>query len=566
MIKADLHISALIAGLLISLSVIAKPASREPFIVRQQDGSQLEVCLHGDERFHYLTDSQGRWLRWEDDRLVSIPQLNHAELQNRRLQSKYNMAQESQVDNGAYLAPRGLVLLVNFSDLAFRSENTQAAFDSLMNVPNYTYNGVSGSVRDYFIDQSHGQYSPQFDVYGPVTVNHTMAYYGANDYNDNDRRPEELISDACKAAKQLFDIDFSQYDNDDDGYVDFVFVFYAGYGEADGASKNTIWQHMFRLKTYGGINCVIDGKTIDLYACGSELAYQNRLIVDNPRDGISTCCHEFSHVCGLPDMYNTSDKPTVFTLGKWDLMDYGTSNNHGWTPPAYSAYERFYCGWITPTLLNSACDVELPDLKTSGAACIMTATGMHNLDGVAPNPDTFYMLENRQQTGWDEYIPGHGLLINQIQYSAQQWEKNMVNTNSTQRVSLQVADSQRSQDGDAGDSFPGSEQITTYTGLDSFPVTNITETDSIIRFQFMEGGHDILLNTPQTNEQQIGITPISTGIKIINLDEVTLISIYDSNGQLLIRRPITPQDNIIQLSQHGIYVVKIGQASKTIIF
>ena len=112
--------------------------------------------------------------------------------------------------DGAYLAPRGLVILANFSDVKFKAENTQAAFDSLMNVKGYTYHGVSNSVRDYFIDQSHGKYTPEFDVYGPVTVNHTMKYYGENDADGYDKNAEQLIKDACNAAKEAYNIDFTK--------------------------------------------------------------------------------------------------------------------------------------------------------------------------------------------------------------------------------------------------------------------------------------------------------------------------------------------------------------------
>lgn len=554
-----------VIGSLFSHYLIAKPAYRGPVLMQQKDGSAVEVYIHGDEHFHYITDSHDNWLKWNNGSLVSTPTLSSEDIEIKRMQSKFFAAQQSTAANGAYLAPRGLVLLVNFSDLSFREENTQAAFDSLLNTHNYTYHGVTGSVRDYFIDQSHGLYAPQFDVYGPLTVNHTMAYYGGNDENENEPRAPLLISDACNAAKEAFNIDFTQYDNDADGYVDFVFVFYAGYGEADGGDANTIWQHMYRLKTNAGINCVIDGKTIDLYACGSELAYYNRTQATNPRDGISTCCHEFSHVCGLPDLYNISKKPTVYTLGSWDLMDYGTTNNHGWTPPSYSAYEKFYCGWLTPTLLNQPCNIELQELGKSNAACIMTTTGTHNLNGTMPNPNTFYMLENRQQNGWDEYLPGHGLLITQVQYSAYSWDANTVNNNRTQRVKLMTADGNTSSNGDDGDTYPGSEQITEFYGIDSFPITNITEIDDIIRFQVMDGGDNIILDSPTFKNQHISICRTVTGIRLENIIGTDDVSIFDANGSLITRQRCS-NGTSIDLPQRGIYIIKIGSIIQTLVF
>ena len=546
----------------VSLS-FAKPAFRGVIEREQADGTTIEVLLHGDEHFHYTTDLQGNWLKEQDDKLVNTQALTDEQITVRRKKSKFNKAQEGQAAQGAYLAPRGLVILANFSDLQFQPENNQAAFDSLMNVQGYTYHGVSNSVRDYFIDQSDGQYTPQFDVVGPVTVNHTMQYYGGND----DANASEIIRDACLAAKADFNINFGDYDNDNDGYVDFVFVFYAGYGEADGASENTIWQHMFWL-TESGINCNIDGKIVNLYACGSELSYYNRRRVSNPRDGISTCCHEFSHVCGLPDLYLISDNQysTTKTLGHWDLMDNGTSNNNGWTPPSYSAYEKFFCGWITPTLLNSACDVILPELNSSNAACIITTTGQHNLNGISPNPTTFYLLENRQQYSWDEYLPGHGLLITKIMYSRIDWEYNQVNTDTRRRVDIQPADGKLSTIGDAGDTYPGTSGTTSFSKVASYPLTDITETDGIIRFKFMGGGQEIELSTEATEHDDIKIISQKDGIKICNIADNTTVGIFDLGGKLVAGVTGTQTNAFIPLSHRGIYIIKTGATTRTILF
>ena len=533
----------------------AKPAYRGAIEYEQADGTTMEVILHGDEHFHYMTDMHGNRLKDDNGRLVKAEPLTNDQITAHRQKSRFRIAGQEQSDDGAYLAPRGLVILANFSDVKFNAENTQAAFDSLMNVKGYTYHGVSNSVRDYFIDQSHGKYSPIFDVYGPVTVNHTMKYYGENDADDNDKNAEQLIADACKAAKTAYDIDFTKYDNDGDNFVDFVFVFYAGYGEADGASSNTIWQHMYKLKSYAGITCTIDGKTVDLYACGSELAYYNRKIASNPRDGINTCCHEFSHVCGLPDLYNTSG--SKFTLGEWDIMDYGTSNNNGWTPPSYSAYEKFFCGWLTPTLLNSAADVVLPELNKSNAACLITTTGAHNLNGVTPYPSTFYLLENRQQTGWDEFLPGHGLLITKITYNKSSWESNYVNSDRTQRVAIQPADGKLTESGDDGDTYPGSSVVTSYSGINGYPLTAITEKDDTIRFQFMGGGEELMLDVENAENKDHTITSTRGGILIANAEDATA-TIYDMAGRMVATKKITDNETFIPLPQRGVYIVNIN--------
>ena len=101
------------------------------------------------------------------------------------------------------LAPRGLLLLVNFSDVQFASSNTQQAFDSLANSPSYTYNGATGSCKQYFTDQSNGKYIPHFDVVGPVNLPHSMAYYGANKEDGNDQYVVDFVIDACQGADRL---------------------------------------------------------------------------------------------------------------------------------------------------------------------------------------------------------------------------------------------------------------------------------------------------------------------------------------------------------------------------
>jgi M6 family metalloprotease-like protein len=192
----------------------------------------------------------------------------------------------------------------------------------------------SGSARQYFHDTSWGQYNPQFDVVGPYTLSQSYAYYGKN----NDANVGEMIRDACKMADED-GVDFTQYDNDNDGKVDFVYVLYAGYGEADGGPANTVWPHNYDLR-YTGVTCNVDGKTVRNYACSNEISYYSKLY-----NGIGTFCHEFSHVLGLPDLYETNQTPKgLHTLLDWDILDYGPYNNDGNTPPAYSAYERFYMG------------------------------------------------------------------------------------------------------------------------------------------------------------------------------------------------------------------------------
>ena len=316
---------------------------------------------------------------------------------------------------------------------------------------------------------------------GPYTVSQNYSYYGANDYNGDDKYPDKMIQEACKLAN-ADGADFTLYDNDNDGKVDFVYVIYAGYGEADGGAANTIWPHNYAL-SYTNAIITLDDKKIDNYACSNEIQYASDMY-----NGIGTFCHEFSHVMGLPDLYCTSQSySSPHTLMEWDILDYGPYNNDGNTPPAYSAYERFFCGWITPRVMTDPENVSLVNLNTSKEALLLCSGDKHNLVGYNPNPTTFYLLENRQKEGWDAYLPGKGMLITKIQYSSSKWENNTVNNSSrAMGVDILEATSNTTSTAKATDAFPAG--ATEWTDFSGHEVTDITlGSDGVIRFLYRGG-------------------------------------------------------------------------------
>lgn len=478
-----------------ALCIYAVPARRTGHTVTQADGTTLTVYAHGDEHFHWLTNEQGEWLSLNaQGNYEVIPALTDDQIQARRARSRRLLPQQTTKAIPLNIAPRGLIILVNFQDKAFST--SKAEMDSMINGQNYTraysytYGGErlnitsTGSAREYFYVASNRQYHPQFDVIGPVTVSQKMSYYGGNDRMGNDKNPEKMIQEACELAKSEHNVDFTLYDNDNDGYVDFVYVFYAGYGEADGGNENTIWPHAYNL-TYANINCTIDGKRVDSYACSNEMSS-----ISGVHDGIGTFCHEFSHVLGLPDLYITSgNNPAHKTPGAWDVMDYGPYNNDGNTPPNYSGYERFFMGWATPRVLAADEEVVLHDLASTNEVLLVSETDAHNLIGNDPSPSTFYILENRQQTGLDTYLPGHGLMLTRVKYSYYLWYMNNVNnTESNMGVDIIEADGYAPNSysdeylGKPTDLFPAG--AASYSGLGNHAISNIQETDGIITFTF----------------------------------------------------------------------------------
>ena len=514
----------------IAVTAIAKPAYRGAITRTLEDGTEKTVFLHGNEHFHYMTDSEGQWLN--ETTLQPMTETQKAERLDQAIAAGPARAPQQRGDVGGKpnLAPYGIVILVNFQDKEFKTPKD--TIDSMMIGANFTrdyayrdgghmvYISARGSARQYFIDQSYGQYTPVFDIVGPVTVSHDMAYYGENDAWGNDKHPEQMIKEACELANSQYDVDFTKYDNDGDNKVDFVYVIYAGFAEADGGASNTIWPHSYNL-SYSGISCYVDGKRVDKYACGSELAYASGVY-----DGVGTFTHEYSHVMGLPDFYATNDA-THRTLADWDIMDAGTYNNGGNTPPAYSAYERFYMGWLTPRVLGEPESVWLNPINFEEGESLMICEGdEHNLVGWNPNPKEFYMLEARVPHGWDKYLPGEGMLITHITYNQSKWQNNTVNnTKSSMGVDMIEAKTNNTQKGKMTDAFP--DGATEWVALEGHEVTQINiEEGGAVTFCY-RGAEKSPIENVQTGE---------TATKILRDGKVFILRngvMYDVNGAVI---------------------------------
>ena len=527
----------------------AAPAKRDIIVVNQPDGSVLTLYNHGDEFFHYLTDTDGRWVEEQPNGeykyIDSIPQSHQNAIRAQR-----RAQQQTHTAYPLNISERGLIILVNFTDCAFQPENTD--LDEMFNGEDYTYHGATGSARKYYNDQSMGKYNPHFDIVGPVDLPQNIAFYGKNTRTGAESSAHYMVRDACLAVDTLYDIDFSEYDNNNDNIVDFVFILYAGHNEAEGASSNTIWPHAWSLLD-AGMNFRVDDVLIGNYACTSEL----RNNTGTERAGVGTFCHEFSHVLGLPDLYITDGSSNHRTNGAWDIMDYGLYNNNGRTPCAYSAYERFFLGWTNPTLLNQPANYTLKELQQSNACAVITQNGKFNLIGNDPDTTTFYIIENRQQTLWDAYLPGHGLMITKIQYDYNAWAGNYVNNYPTQMgVDMIEAGGNKSTKYDyPEDLFPaGANRYIPYT---FYPILNIEErSDSSIHFQFMSGGEEITINDSIKTAVS---SHMSQRLFSINNQQLSIAPEYDGNIILLnMSGQIIYSGNTHQHTlQHGIYLLLI---------
>ena len=502
-----------VVTLLIAVSTYAVPARPGWQTKSQPDGTTIEVRLVGDEFHHYWQDRSGNVVKCDSLgywRVVES-QPTPATIKARRQASPMLQSRPKKAVGSVNLVPRGLVILVNFKDVSFKSANNQAAMNELMNSDNYTYNGAIGSVRKYFSDQSDGQYIPDFDVIGPVTLKNNVAHYGKNDIYGDDVLPGDMVVEACNIANANYGVDFTKYDNDGDGEVDFVYIIYAGKGEADGGADKTIWPHNWDLETeYDYGYCTyrknkrrFDGKYINNYACSGELNGADA------RTGIGTIAHEFGHVIGLPDLYdidygqNYEDEATP---GAWHIMDGGSYNNDGKTPPNYTIYDKYFLGWKTPTNPgNTPQTLTLQAAGTDGYNAYQITSGNDLL--AATSTTTAYYIENRQQSGWDAYLPGHGLVIWKIMYNQSAWENNIPNsTAGTVRYAVVSATGKATNIGTGADPFPGTKKVTRWEGVSGKPLLDITENDGVITLIYIDNAacHSVV-----TNGTACTITPSS---------------------------------------------------------
>lgn len=560
-----------------SVGVSAKQAYPGVLSSQMPDGSVVEYRLHGDENFHYMTLVDGTLIKQEADGFFYYANASEkgvvssatkvgdeknydktmkfsAENQKGRLENLRVKAVEKRLSlmsiakNSIVNAKRGLAIMVEFPDMKFKY--SQKVFNDMLNKEGFSDYSSTGSALDYFKNSSYGKYAPKFDVFGPYMATRSYEYYGEG---SDDTNVTELIVEACKLAEKDGK-DLSVYDENGDGYIDNVFVFYAGEGEANGGAVNTIWPHRWVVRpsdsgtTYPNFSGTmadtkVSGVYVRDYACGNEICKANVQLINNDFEGIGTFVHEFGHVLGLMDMYDTSGGYNN-TLDVYDVMDHGDYLNMGRTPAAYSAYERMFCGWLTPKQIHPTTGGTVYTLPVidKGEALLLTADGSkHNMDGQNPNPKVFYLIENRSGKGWDKYmdpiggtnglydLPGDkGMLITKISYDQNSWQANMVNSYGNQGVGFVYSMSQ--QYPYFYPMFPGMMNVTE-TATGSFRFFDIVRD---------EASGDITFTVSDRNGPEGGVEGISNdemeavGLNgYITLKGSHFVEIYNAQGLLI---------------------------------
>lgn len=498
--------------------VLAIPAKRGIWKTLPLDGTMVKAQLMGDEHMHYWLAEDGRQLTEQDDAFVlaDMEQLR-ANAMNRRAKTadrRQRRVRHNAIGDFMHYTgqKRGLIILVAFSDMQFQPSNDSLLYTRICNEEGFSQGQFRGSVYDYFKAQSYGEFELTFDVLGPVQMPNNYSYYGQDvGGRGNDAHPGELVAAACEAVDSL--VDFHDYDWDGDGIVDQVMCIYAGKGQADGGSATTIWPHEWDLESSDyGSTLTLDDVCINTYAVANE---RNNSHIE----GIGTICHEFSHCLGLPDMYDTSESGSNFGMGEWSLMDMGSYNGDSFCPAGYSSFDKLTCGWVMPMTLDR-------DVTISGMKALSEEPEVYIIRNDAYENE-YYLLENRQLSGWDAELPGNGLLVLHVDFDREIWEYNIVNTNSSGAGGFPRNDHQRCTIFHAGGSSYGyGSSRDPYPYMDNDSLTNTSKPAATLF-------HENLLGHKTLDKAILDITRSSDGtigFRFRNSSE----EVYIPDGTLLI--------------------------------
>lgn len=419
----------------------AVPAKKLQKVITLTNGTQVSVELRGDEYLSWWEGTDGTAYRATADDTVfeafDLEAQKPAAAARRARAEQGRVARLARVKNSLKGADdkmrglggdhitykgvkKGLVVLVDFKNKKFADGHDLEYYKNVINGKDFSdeEEGYVGSVRDYFLAQSNGQFELDFDVVGPVTMSKNYGYYGNDGAYQKDEKVYEMIKEACDGIQDK--VNLKDYDWDGDGEADQVFFLYAGLGQASGGSAGTIWPHESELRYWPcGVLSYSTGK-INTYACANELQPETQGSSRYISAGIGTICHEFSHCLGFADMYDTTGGGG-YGMSVFDVMDQGSYNGNGFVPCNYTAFERIYAGWVEPIeLIDPATVKDMKSVSDYGRPFIM-----YNYK----NTNEYFLLENRQNTGWDKGLYGsNGLLIVHVNYVPSRWANNSVNS------------------------------------------------------------------------------------------------------------------------------------------
>lgn len=478
----------------------------EPVTVTQPDGTPLSVYIKGNEMLHYYQTIDGYTvlqnpqhggtyeyakLDSKGDLIASgieagntfqknAPAPKGLTFSKKQVSKAYDTFYANQKPmhfnksaNGQFPS-RGtkklLVVLMQFKDEP--AIYSKQSFIDLLTQDGYSTNGGTGSFREFYANNSFGQFDLDITVVGTYTSTLNRLEYGQKDAQGNanpnyNTNVQKFVGQAIDSAKLVDNVDFSQYDNNHDGELDGLVIFHSGFGAEQG-KNGYIWSHRWSL--WSGNDRTYDGVHISNYCINPAKRDFNGLT--QVRIGVVT--HEFGHILGLPDLYDTQQISEG--AGNWCLMAGGPWMNEERTPCQMSSWSKSELGWLSTTLLDGKGTYTIKNTIDSNFAYRINT----------PEPNEYFLLENRQLKGWDRYLPGKGLAIWHIDLNKannySQSGSNDVNTDTSMYgVGLKQADGLRQLElgrnrGDAGDLYPGSTNNRAFTPV-SKPNSRLHATD-----------------------------------------------------------------------------------------
>ncbi|MDR2970630.1 MAG: M6 family metalloprotease domain-containing protein, partial [Bacteroidales bacterium] len=551
----------------VTQQTFAVSAYPHPIDFKQPNGDEVTVMIRGDERLHWHESIDGYSLLFnqvgyltyaildEDGNLQSSDfiatdiekrdavtnsflnaiekKLFYSDVQQQLMLKVWEIEDEFETrgERGIIGEYKTLCAFVQFPNKSFIKTISQ--FEGLMNQLGYTQGGAVGSVRDFFKESSYNQFDLIITLCGngsvPYTAPQNESYYAGN---DGTQKCQELARWLAQQVAADPNINFADYDSNNDGKVDGFHFIFAGVGQENGGGYGAIWSHKWEFSPPVYQN----GKSISIYSCSPELLWGSSITT------IGVICHEMSHAFGASDFYDTNynQQGQYDGTGNWDIMADGSWNENGNRPPHHNMYIKVQqFGWVTSTVLSTPITItDMPNSAENPVAYRINTT----------TNNEYYLLENRQKTKFDASVPGSGLLIYHVHSNVGTYCINCKNpqkmypvcASSTYQMPTGVGTYGYINSG--GCPFPGTSNKTSFTdnttpAMKSWtnantgkPLTEITHNTSskTVSFKFMGGTGATLYTVNLSANPSNGGTVTGDGTYLPN-DQVTVKATPNTN-------------------------------------
>ena len=546
------------AAVMTAVAMVAAPAKPVPVTHLQSDGTSVTLVMRGGEFVHAFTTLDGLTVerdhkgdfcytvagrlsdvmahdtgaRGIQEQAFVVAYRERMTLDARPCRAPRRDGENDSPQVPTMGSPRIPVILVNYTDVKFIDTDPAATFENQFNEKQY-------SCLHYFEQQSRGKFSPRFEILGPVDLPQPRIFYGANKRvygTEVDTQLGTMIHDACLGIADK--VNFGDYDNDGDGVVDVVVVLYAGVGEAQAyySVPESVWPCQWDMQESYDWGCSdvgpfqLDGVTINRYAVFNELEGSSNY--SRTIDGVGTFCHEFGHCLGLPDFYPTNNA-SHYGMSNWDIMDGGCYLDGGHRPAGYTSYERHFMGWMDLIEPVENTRYELAPLGTPEGTAVKVTNDA--------NPDEYYLLEYRTHSGWDEYLPGEGIMVLHVDYDKRAWDENTVNNQGYhQRMTLIPADGALNNYSNSTDLWPQGDKdaltddstpaATVFTGgLMHKPITAMAVDGNMASFWYIKSS---LRPGDVNGDGEVGISDVNFLISTILYGPADAVCDVNGDGEI----------------------------------